>query len=215
MSYKEILPSGTLIEPMRAEHAKELENLQKIVFPNLAEEELLHAAQYKKHVEIFPEGQLVALNGDNIIAATSSIRYHFDIEKQEHHTFFEIMGGGWFTTHDPHGEWLYGIDVSVHPDHRNKGIAKALYRARQHTCKQLGLKGQMTVGMLNGYAAMKDKMGIEEYFERVKNREIFDPTVSVQQKIGFEIIGLMKDYLNDPTCGNAGAVIILGAEHVI
>ena len=77
------------------------------------------------------------------------------------------MGGGWFTTHEPNGEWLYGLDLSVHPDYRSKGIAKALYRARQYTSTQLGLKGQMTVGMLNGYAAVSDKMSFDEYFEKV------------------------------------------------
>ena len=97
--YKEILPSGNVIVPMQAKHAEQLEALQRIVFPNLAEEELLHANQYKKHVEIFPEGQFVALDGDKVVGATSTIRYHFDIDHQEHHTFFEIMGGGWFTTH--------------------------------------------------------------------------------------------------------------------
>ena len=207
--YKEILSSGITIIPMQAEHAEELEALQRVVFPNLVEEELLHADQYKHHVILFPEGQFVALDGDKVIGATSSILYHFDINHQEHHTFFEIMGGGWFTTHDPKGEWLYGMDVSVHPDYRNKGIAKALYRARQHTCKQLGLKGQMTIGMLNGYYKVKDEMSIDEYYEKVKNKELFDPTVSVQEKVGFKIVGLMKDYLNDPTCGNAGAVIVL------
>ncbi len=215
MNYKEIIVNrgsplgGIIIKPMQPEHAEQLEALQRFVFPNLAEEELLHAEQYKKHVEIFPEGQFVALDGDKVIGATSSTRYHFDINNQEHHTFYEIMGGGWFTTHDPNGDWLYGMDVSVHPDYRGKGIARALYRARHYTCKILGLKGQMTVGMLNGYFAVKDNMGIEEYYEKVKNHELFDPTVSVQEKIGFEIVGLMKDYLNDVTCGNAGAVIVM------
>ena len=77
MNYKETLSSGIIIVPMQQEHAKQLEALQRIVFPNLAEEELLHADQYKKHVELFPEGQFVALDGDKVIAATSSIRYHF------------------------------------------------------------------------------------------------------------------------------------------
>jgi hypothetical protein len=34
----------------------QLEALQRIVFPSLAEEELLHEAQYKKHIEIFRKG---------------------------------------------------------------------------------------------------------------------------------------------------------------
>lgn len=215
MNYLETLASCITIVPMQTEHAEQLEALQYIVFPTLAEEEILHANQYRKHVEIFPEGQFVALDGGKVVGVTSTIRYHFDLSKNEHHTFFEIMGGGWFTTHEPNGEWLYGMDVSVHPDHRSKGIARALYRARQYTCRQLNLKGQITVGMLNGYAAVSNTMSIDEYFEKVKNHELFDPTVSVQEKVGFEIVALMKDYLNDPTCGNAGAVIVLDVSKSI
>jgi predicted N-acetyltransferase YhbS len=214
-SYEEILSAGIRILPMKAEHAMELEALQHKVFPSLSEEEILHADQYKKHVEIFPEGQFVALDGDKVIGATTSMRYHFNLNHIEHHTFYEIMGGGWLTTHDPNGEWLYGIDVSVDPDYRKLGIARALYRARQHTVRELGLKGQMTVGMLNGYRNYQEQMSLEEYYEKVKQHELFDPTVSVQEKVGFEIVGLMKDYLNDPTCGNAGAVIILDAKKEI
>jgi GNAT superfamily N-acetyltransferase len=215
VNHKETLLSGIVITEMKAEHAEQLEALQRIVFPNLAEEELLHAEQYKKHFELYPEGQFVALDDHKVIGATSTIRYHFDINNRQHHTFMEVMGGGWFTTHEPNGNWLYGMDVSVHPDYRGQGIAKALYKARNELCKELGLKGQMTVGMLNGYDKVKDEMAIEEYYEKVKNKEIFDPTVSVQEKVGFKIVGLMKDYLNDPTCGNAGAVIVMDAEKII
>ena len=207
--YKETLSSGIVIVPMQQEYAEQLEALQRIVFPSLAEKELLHADQYKKHVGLFPEGQFVAIDGDKVIGATSSIRYHYNPDVYEHHNFFEIMGGGWFTTHEPNGDWLYGMDVSVHPDYRGKGVAKALYRARQQICRDLGLKGQMTVGMLNGYDKVRNEMSIGEYYEKVKNHEMFDPTVSVQEKVGFKISGLMKDYLNDPTCGNAGAVIVM------
>ncbi|MCY7409152.1 MAG: putative toxin-antitoxin system toxin component, PIN family [Chitinophagales bacterium] len=215
LHYKEFLPSGILITEMKPEHTSQLEALQRIVFPSLAENELLHADQYKKHLEIFPKGQFVAVDGSKVIGATTTMRYHYNFTKPEYHTFFEVMGGGWLTTHEPDGEWLYGIDVSVDPHYRNRGIAKALYRARQHTCKVLNLKGQLTVGMLNGYEKVKKEMSVEEYYEKVKQGEMFDPTVSVQKKVGFEIVGLMKDYLNDPTCGNAGAVIVLAADKKI
>lgn len=215
MEYSETLQAGIIITEMKTAHAGQLENLQRRVFPMLAESELLHAAQYKKHVEIFPEGQFVALDGEKVVGATSTIRYQFNPADPEHHTFYEIMGGGWFTTHNPSGDWLYGIDVSVDAGYRKKGIAKALYRARQHTCRMLNLKGQVTVGMLNGYGKVKDSMTLDEYYNKVKSGQLFDPTVSVQQKIGFEIVGLMKEYLHDPTCGNAGAVLMLRTEIII
>lgn len=215
IKFKTVLPSGLMVRNTLREDAGELEALQYLVFPNLSEEEILHAPQYVRHVEIFPKGQFVVTDKENIIAATTTMRYHFDEHDNAHHTFFEIMGGGWLTTHNPNGEWLYGLDVGVHPAYRGKGLAKELYRARQHTCRQLNLKGQMTVGMLNGYYKLKEIMSIEEYYEKVKSRELFDPTVSVQLKVGFEIIGLMKEYLNDPTCGNAGAIIKIDTDKEI
>ena len=78
VNYKETLPLGIVVVPMQTNHAEQLEALQRIVFPDLAEEELLHADQYRRHVEIFPEGQFVALDGDKVVGATSTIRYHFD-----------------------------------------------------------------------------------------------------------------------------------------
>ncbi len=207
--FEDVLPSGIRIVPMRSEHADHLEALQRIVFPHLAEEEILHAEQYRAHLQIFPEGQMVALHGSEVVGATTTMRYDLDITCPQPHRFVDIMAGGWLTTHKAHGQWLYGLDVSVHPLHRKKGIARGLYRARQQLCRRLHLQGQVIVGMLNGYAQYSKTMDIDTYFEKVRRNELFDPTVSAQQKIGFHIIALMKDYLHDPTCGNAGVMMIL------
>ncbi|MBK6641866.1 MAG: GNAT family N-acetyltransferase [Bacteroidetes bacterium] len=128
MFYEEILKGGLLITLMRVVHAEQLEQLQRKVFPALADDELLHAEQYRKHLEIFPVGQFVALNGELVVGATTTMRYHFNKRQPEQHTFKQVMGEGWLTTHEPDGKWLYGVDVSVHPDYRKKGIAKSLYR---------------------------------------------------------------------------------------
>ncbi|HMZ90204.1 MAG TPA: GNAT family N-acetyltransferase [Chitinophagales bacterium] len=205
----EIISGNIIIIHTRAEHAQALEDLQYIVFPNLAEDEILHKAHYLKHLEIFPEGQLVALHNDRVIGGTTTMRYHMDPDHPAQHTFSETVAGGWLTTHQPAGEWLYGIDVSVHPDYRNRGIARAFYNIRQQIAKALGCRGQLTVGMLNGYFNYASTMSVKTYFEKVKAHELFDPTVSVQEKIGFRIVSLMENYLNDPTCGNAGAVIVM------
>lgn len=193
----------------KPEHAQALEELQYIVFPNLSDNEILKREHYLKHIEIFPEGQLVALDGDKVIGGTTTMRYNFDLNHPTHHSFSETVSGGWLTNHNPHGEWLYGIDVSVHPDYRGQGIARKFYEMRNVIASELGCRGQLTVGMLNGYFKYKDEMTIDAYYQKVINHEIFDPTVSVQEKIGFKIICLMKDYLDDPTCGNAGALIVM------
>ena len=106
MFYEEILKGGLLITLMRAVHAEQLEQLQRKVFPALADDELLHAEQYRKHLEIFPEGQFVALNGELVVGATTTMRYHFNKRQPEQHTVKQVMGERWLTMHYYDGQWL-------------------------------------------------------------------------------------------------------------
>ncbi|MCS6991941.1 MAG: GNAT family N-acetyltransferase [Chitinophagales bacterium] len=206
------LPDRLIITHTQAAHAEALEALQRLVFPHLAEEERLHADQYRQHLKVFPEGQFVALADGQVVGGTTTMRYRADLSHITPHRFYEIMGGGWLSTHQPDGNWLYGLDVSVHPEYRQRGIARGFYRVRQYLCRELGLAGQLIVGMLNGYQRYSEMMTVEEYYEKVLKGELFDPTVSVQIKIGFSPVALMKDYLHDATCGNAGVLMVLPAE---
>ena len=208
--YRRVLPNGLVIASARPEHADQLAHLQTVVFPTLADEERFKAPHYRKHLELFPEGQFVGLDGDRVVAATATIRLHFDFNHLTH-TFAEIIQGGWLTSHEPDGDWLYGADIGVHPDHRGRGLAQALYAARQELVWALGLKGQVTAGMLSGYGAVKHQMRTVLDTAGLVAGRINDPTLSMQQKVGFEFRGLLKDYLQDPVCDNYSVLIVLDA----
>jgi GNAT superfamily N-acetyltransferase len=209
-AYRRELPNGLVIASATPEHADQLEALQRVVFPTLADEQRFKAAHYRKHLELFPVGQFVGLDGDRVVAATTTIRLQFDFADRTH-TFADIIQGGWLTSHQPDGDWLYGADIGVHPAYRGLGLAQALYAARQELVWALGLKGQVTAGMLSGYGAVKHQMSAEDYYEGLLSGRINDPTLSVQQRIGFEFRGLLKDYLNDPICDNYSVLIVLDA----
>jgi GNAT superfamily N-acetyltransferase len=205
-------PQGYTIQNTQPHHAQVLHELQKIVFPTLAAEERMQAKHYLKHIELFPEGQFIILDGDKAIGMSTTIRYHLAMND---HTFLEVSEGLWMTSHEPDGEWLYGMDVGVHPDYRGQGLARQIYRARQETCKILDLKGQMTVGMPNGYMDFMDKFTLDEYYAEILRGSIHDPTVSVQQRMGFELVRLIHNYLDDPQCGNGGVMMILPVEKTV
>lgn len=209
--YYEIQP-GMAVQQMLPQHAEQLAALQQIVFPTLAEEELIKAPQFLHHLKLFPEGQFVVTNNGKVIGMTSSMRSNFSTEQ---HTFKEISAGGWFTNHNPDGDWLYGLDMGIHPDYRGKGLARSLYRARHQVAKAMRLKGQFTVGMMNGYGTVADSISAEAYFEELKQGKRKDPTISAQMKIGFEPIALVPNYLNDPTCGNYGVLIKINIDKII
>jgi len=150
------------------------------------------------------------LDGDRVVGATTTLRLNFDLE-HVNHTFDEVIDGGWLTSHQPDGVWLYGADIGTHPDYRGRGIAGALYAARQELVWRLGLRGQVTAGMIPGYNAHRTEMTVPEYYERVVRGELFDPTVSMQMKTGFEARGLLANYLNDPVCDNYSVLLVLPA----
>ncbi|MEZ5293311.1 MAG: aminotransferase class III-fold pyridoxal phosphate-dependent enzyme [Vicinamibacterales bacterium] len=194
----------------RPEHAEPLEALQLACFPTLADEERFKARHYRKHQEIFDEGQFVALDGDRVVGATATVRLAFDFDHTGH-TFADIIQGGWLTSHDPEGDWLYGADIGVDPAYRGRGLATALYAARQELVWRLGLKGQVTGGMLRGYGAVKHQMTAEDYYAGVVAGRLKDPTLSMQLGLGFEPRALLKDYLQDPVSDNYSALIVLDA----
>lgn len=209
--YLKDLKNGIRIRSTRAADAEQLEELQKLVFPTLADEERFKAGHYRRHVDVFPEGQFVAAHGDKVVGMTTTIRYAFDFDHVDH-SFEEMIDGGWLGTHQPAGEWLYGLDIGVHPEYRRRGIARALYQARQDLVERLGLRGQVTVGMPIGYGKVKGQMTAQQYFDKLVTGELTDPTLSAQMKIGFKPRRLLVNYLNDPVCDNYGILIVMENE---
>jgi len=208
--YSRRLETGLVVMHARPEHAEQLEALQLVCFPTLADEERFKARHYRKHLGLFDEGQFVVLDGDRVVGATATIRMRFDFDHITH-TFGDVIQGGWLTSHDPEGDWLYGADIGVDPDYRGKGLATALYAARQELVWRRGLKGQVTGGMLRGYGAVKHEMSAEDYYAGVVAGRIKDATLSMQLALGFEARALLKDYLNDPVSDNYSALIVLDA----
>lgn len=207
---------GLAVHRTAPEHADGLEELQRIVFPTLAPEERFVAAHYRKHVELFPEGQFCVVDEDSgrIVGMTSTIRMRFDFAHPDH-TFADVIQGGWLTSHEPDGPWLYGADLGAHPDYRRRGIARALYAARHETVRALGLSGQLTVGMPSGYGALQQTMTAEQYYAELVAGTRVDPTISAQRAIGFQLRGLVPGYINDPVCARYGVVLVLPADREV
>src|SRR5438067_896090 len=204
-------PDGLVVQHTRPEHAAALEELQRICFPTLDDAERFKARHYLKHLELFPGGQFVVLDGDDVVGATTTLRLHFDFDRVDH-TFADVIQGGWLTSHEPNGEWLYGADVGVHPAYRGRGLATALYAARQELVWRLGLRGQVTAGMIRDYGDVRDRMSAREYYDGVVAGRRRDSTLSMQIGVGFEPRALLDNYLNDPASGNYSVLLVLGAD---
>lgn len=209
---KRTKPLPIEIRVMTAAFAEELAALQVIIFPMLNDDELFSADNYRHHVEVFPDGQYVAVlrhpDGDRIVGASSAIRYNIDFDHYQH-KFSELTDNGWLTTsHNPDGEWLYGIDMSVHPDFRRRRIASRLYRVRANIARRLNLRGEVIAGLMPGYDKHRKTHTIEQYVEAVAANELTDPTLTAQIRQGFRVHGILYDHLTDPRSDNHALLMV-------
>ena len=193
------------------EYAAALAELQQEVFPTLTPDEWFTSAMYRSHMAIFPEGQLSALahtdDGIVVAGATTTFRTNHSFEDDIPY-YFEVIGQGYLTTHEPDGEWLYGVDVGVHPDYRRIGIGTRLYDARKELVRRLNLRGEVVAGLLPGYKSHQDQMSVDDYVEQVVAGELVDATLTMQLLNGFRVRRLLKGYIHDPRSNDTATLIV-------
>ncbi len=173
------------------------------------------AQQVRGQINNFPEGVFVAVYDDKIVGYCVTCIVEEKIARRQH-TWHEISGGGFSSRHNPEGDYLYGLDVSVDPDYRRLRIGQRFYRARRELCRVLELKGIMFGGRMPGYQRRrKDYSTPEAYLEAVKTQVIKDQVVNFQFKQGFEAIGVLKGYLPDDKASGGHAVHMLWTNELV
>ena len=150
--------------------------------------------QIGKLIDIFPEGQIVAVVDEMIVGCALSIIVDYDMVKNDH-TYAKVTGDETFCTHNPNGNILYGIEVFVHPDYRGLRLARRMYDYRKELCETLNLKAIMFGGRIPNYYKYAADMRPKEYIQRVKLKEIYDPVLTFQLSNDFHVRKVMTNYL--------------------
>ncbi|MFZ0014993.1 MAG: GNAT family N-acetyltransferase [Acidimicrobiia bacterium] len=187
--------------------APALEQIELMSFPLANPDDLLSAADIRAYAETFPEGYFVALDDGLPVGQGAGIYLDFDFDRPQH-TIAGITGEHQCGNHDPNGAWYYGTDISVHPEHRGRGIGAMLYEARKSLVARDGKQGIIAGASLPGYFDHKARMTAAEYVAAVVAGELSDPTLSFQISHGFQVRGMLENYLEDEADDGWAALIV-------
>lgn len=160
-----------------------------------------------KLLDLFPEGQFcVEVNGKVVACALAII---VDYKKHtDYHTYQSITGNFTFSTHTPKGDVLYGIDVFVHPEYRGLRLGRRMYDARKELCEQLNLRAIVAGGRIPNYKQYAGKLKPRQYIEKVRFKEIYDPTLSFQLSNDFHVKKIITGYLEGDTESHEYATLL-------
>lgn len=177
---------------LRIEDYADLKSIMDVLYPGMGgawPEKKLRA-----QLSVFPEGQICIENHGKVIAAAFSLIV--DYEKfGDHHTYDEITGDSYLTTHDPMGDVLYGTEVIVSPEFQGMRLGRRLYEARKELCQSLNLKSIVAGGRIPNYQNYSSELSPQKYIERVKKKEIYDPILTFQLSNEFEVKRVLTGYL--------------------
>jgi GNAT superfamily N-acetyltransferase len=201
------LPGRLSTRPTRLADVPAIVELCRAVYP---ESPPWRREQLESHLQVFPEGQLVAVDAatDRVVGMASSLVVLWDDYSIET-SWRDFTDAGMFTNHDmSRGHTLYGAEVMVDPAWQGRGVGTLLYGARQDLARRLGLWRIRAGARLREYHRHAAIHTAEEYVARVVRGELRDPTLSFQLRRGFRVLAVIPDYLrHDPESLGYAAVI--------
>ncbi len=162
--------------------------------------------QLSKHVELFPEGALCVEVDGEIAGSMTGLLVDFD-PAAPHHSWAEVTDNGYVRNHNPKGNTLYVVDISVRPSNRKLGLGKWLMLSMYDLVVHKGLERLLGGGRMPGYHKKAGEMTAEQYLETVLKGEIKDPVITFLLRCGRTPVTVVADYLEDEESCNYAALM--------
>lgn len=123
------------------------------------------------------------------------------------HSWYDIVGHGNSTSHNPKGDTLYADDILTHPSYRRQGIGTALMNARKELCLKMGLRRIIGGGRLYNYCLYANLMSPDDYAKLVVKKMLVDPVLSFDLRNEFKFIRILSNYIADSRSLNFASFI--------
>lgn len=185
----------------------ELIHIQQECFPPPFPPDLWwNEEQLRNHITLFPQGALCIEVDGKLAGSMTGLLVLFDPAHPDH-TWEEITDNGYIRNHNPNGDTLYVVDISVRPSYRKLGLGKWLMTAMYDVVIQHGLTRLLGGGRMPGYYKKANELTAEEYLEAVVKGEGKDPVITFLLRCGRTPVKVVPDYLEDEESCHYGALM--------
>lgn len=181
------------LRKLSLEDYADLTESMKMVYGD-TEDAVWPKSSINKLLKLFPEGQICIEVDGKVVACSLSLIIDYS-DYGDRHTYKQITGNYSFSTHNPNGSTLYGIEIFVHPEYRGLRLGRRLYEARKELCESLNLKNIIAGGRIPGYHVYAKDLTPRQYIDKVKTKEIYDSTLTFQLSNDFHVRRVLKNYL--------------------
>ncbi|WP_230130605.1 GNAT family N-acetyltransferase [Bacillus sp. CECT 9360] len=201
------IPVLSVVRNYTEDDFDELIAIQAECFPPPFPEELWwNREQLQNHVDLFPEGALCIEIDGELAGSLTGLRVDFD-PLHPAHTWEEITDGGYIRNHDPNGNTLYIVDISVKPKYRKFGLAKQMMQSMGHIVVEKKLDRLLGGGRMPGYHRYARELSPEQYVQKVLSGDLNDPVITFLLKCGRKPVGVLENYLKDKESLNYGTLM--------
>ncbi|WP_290651973.1 bifunctional GNAT family N-acetyltransferase/carbon-nitrogen hydrolase family protein [Aquisalimonas sp.] len=193
-----------MLRNLRVDDYDDIREIMEEVYPSMGP---WTRKQFNAQLNRFPEGQICIEDNGKVVAAALTLMVDYR-RFGDRHSYDQITGNGYFTTHDPNGDVLYGVDVFVSPRYSGMRLGRRLYDARKELCRKLNCRSIVAGGRIPGYTQYAEEMSPEEYIELVKRQEVYDPILSFQLANDFHVRRVITNYLPEDRDSKAYATLV-------
>ncbi|CAM3387866.1 GNAT family N-acetyltransferase [Marinicrinis lubricantis] len=200
-------PAKAVIRNYRAEDFADLIRIQQESFPPPFPSELWwNEEQLNNHVTLFPQGALCIEVEGEVAGSMTGLIVDFD-PMHPSHTWEDITDEGYIRNHNPKGNTLYVVDISVRPSYRKLGLGKWLMFSMYDVVVHMQLDRLLGGGRMPGYYSKAAEMTAEEYIQAVISGELKDPVISFLLRCGRTPVTVIENYLEDEQSLNYGCLM--------
>ena len=161
--------------------------------------------------DLYPRGQIVAYHNGHMIGAVISRIVPLESYNKAHRQA-EILDLNTYVADAAIGNALYGLDIFVHPDYRTIKLGHALYGKLIDEFTADNFTDFLGASRVSNYSRYASEMPLEEYVEKVKNREIKDGALSFHFYNGMKVFDVMYDF-NEGDTVSMGCGVAMGCTN--